>query len=53
MDSGQRGSIDYDELMSFYYITKSIGEGFDIVFAILARKLQAMDISIERYLKKE
>ncbi|CAD8108807.1 unnamed protein product [Paramecium primaurelia] len=53
MDHQQKGSIDYDEIMSFYYMTMSYGDSFEIVFTILARKLQAMNKSIEKYLKQE
>ncbi|CAD8122270.1 unnamed protein product [Paramecium sonneborni] len=53
MDHQEKGSIDYDEIMSFYYMTMSYGDSFEILFTVLARKLQAMNISIERYLKQE
>lgn len=53
IDSTQSGSIDYDELMYFYFLTKKRSDRFDILFVILARKLQAMQMPIERYLRLE
>lgn len=39
MDLREKGSLDYDGIMIFYYMTMSYGDTFEIVFAILARKL--------------
>jgi hypothetical protein len=50
LDIGGNGSVDYDELMIFYFEVKKPSDPFDGLFEILTRKLQAIELDIELYL---
>lgn len=47
---GSNGSVDYDELMIFYWEMKKPQDSYDGLFEILTRKLQAQQIDISQYL---
>ncbi|CAK89170.1 unnamed protein product (macronuclear) [Paramecium tetraurelia] len=53
IDLNKNGSIDYDELMVFFQEFKSPKDNFDLLFEILTRKLQALEIGIVQHLASE